>query len=379
MLGQVKPADEYGLGCLESHAENLAQDGETGASAPIESPCARGCDETGTDEAGRGTTPARDGGAPPQGAPAGTCSGRDGDGVAGAYPCPIDVSRQTQYVQVETEFPDGGGFLTVRIAGCNDVECGSADFCMGCVYPSKSARPKAEPLPLDERLKLSRKRSARMIRNLVRASGLDHLLTMGAGKQLKTRQDALDAFSGYLHDPRYGRWFNDVIGGKYLDVAEPFEDGDGWHLHIALKGALKKEHLMRLKVTWTAYLYHRLGIPRPKTEKGLWRVHIAGPGRNRSPRALGRYLAKYVTKSFDASDTLGERRYRCGQGLTRPTVSRTLITCTEAEARLLFIECGRYFEVRTQDGRHIGWTGERGSPPNNLAGRSAGLLSPTPF
>lgn len=310
--------------------------------------------------------------------------GGDATAEGGGYPCPFDISRQTQYLLVDTLFPDGGYRRSLILAQCRDIECGSAEFCMGCVYGSSGRKVDREPVSLEERLRLSRKRSARAVRDIVRASRLDHLLTVSGGKHFKTREAALDAYSGYLHDSRYGRWFNEVIGGGYVVIAEPFEDEDGWHIHAAIRGSLRKPHLMRLKVTWTAYLYHRLCIPRPNTAQRLWRVHIAGPGKNRSPRALGLYLAKYITKSFAGSDALGERRYRCGQGLSRPSVSRLLVRLTDAEAVALFSDCSRYFEVRTSDGRHIGWSGEasrseRGSPPKPAAGGSAGLLSPLPF
>lgn len=376
MYSQVDRQNPTGLGCLDGYAESLATTGIRGDSAPIEYPRVGDRDAETADLTGRGTTPARDGGAPPQGATAGPGAGRDGDAVGGAYPCPIDISRKTQYLQVDTTFPesDSGYRRSVIVAGCRHIECGTADFCMGCVYPSKGHRPdRKEPMPLEDRLRLSRRRSARSIQDLVRASRLDHLLTLSGGKHFATREAALDAFSGYLHDARWGRWFNEIIGNGYLVIAEPFEDEIGWHLHAAIRGALRKPHLNKLKVTWTAYLYQRLGIARPNTPQRLWRVHIAGPGKNRSPKALGRYLAKYITKSFNASDSLGERRYRCGQGLTRPTVTRTVLTLSETEARLLFIECGRYFEILTADGRHIGWTGEysprsdRGSPPKTAA------------
>ena len=204
-----------------------------------------------------------------------------------------------------------------------------------------------------------------MVADLVRASRLDHLLTLTAGKSFASRQAALDAWSGYLHDKRYGVWFNDVIGHKYVAVAEPFKDGHGWHVHVALSGYLVPAHLMRLKLTWTGYLYERLGIARPDTPKRLWRVNIEAPGKYRSPRALGRYLGKYLTKDLTTS-SLGERRYRAGQGLTRPTVTRTVLELTEEQARALFIDCGRYHDVFTADGRHIGWSGE--VPPPGRSG-----------
>lgn len=288
----------------------------------------------------------------------------DPDGLLGPYPCPIDISRQKDFLLVDKRFPDGGFRRAVIVApspdACNRIECGSSPKCVHLCASGLWKKLKTPPPPSpEEKLLLSRKRSARAVSDLVRASGLDHLLTLSAGKHFRSRLQALDAWSGFLHDHRDGRWFNDLIEGKYVAIAEPYEDLDGWHLHIALSGWIRPPHLMRLKISWTRYLYSRLSIPRPSdTAKRLWRVHIAAPGKNRSPRALGRYLAKYITKSFDNAADLGERRYRAGQGLKRPTVSRLVVRFNDSDLRKLFAGCGRIFEVLDASGRHMGWAAE---------------------
>lgn len=279
-------------------------------------------------------------------------------------------SETNLYQQVDTLFPDGGYRRSVLIADeCDFVECGDVSKCLLCaagILQKKVCRPEIEPLSDEEKRKRSANRSAREISDIIRASELDHLLTPTAGKAFSTRKQALDAWSGYLDDARYGRWFGQVIDHRYLSIAEPYSDQAGWHLHIAFSGYVRPPHLMRLKVTWTAYLYHRLGIARPETEKGLWRVHIAPPGQGRSARALGRYLGKYLSKGF-ADSSIGERRFRSGLGLQRPIRNRTHLLLTDLQARTLFIDCGRYFEVTTADGRHLGWCGEceprKHSPP----------------
>lgn len=276
-----------------------------------------------------------------------------------------DVSLQSEYLQVDTVFPDGGVRRTVMLAEsvrrCGSIECGDGPYCLRCVTNplSGSSVPLLSP---EARHRLSRVRSARSVSDLVRASCLDHLLTLSAGKRLKSRRAAFDAWSGYLADHRYGRWFNGVIGGRYVAVTEPYADGDGWHIHAAISGRLHPAHLQRLKVTWTAYLYHRLGIARPDTPKRLWRVHIAAPdGRRRSPRALGSYLGKYISKSFDEW-VPGERRYRSGQGLSRPQLVRSTARLDEGQALDLVKSLGGYVhDIITADGRHVGWWSE--SPP----------------
>jgi len=216
---------------------------------------------------------------------------------------------------------------------------------------------------LEDRRAKSGRRAARNVADIVRASSLDHLLTLSAGKHFRSHLEALDAWSSYLDDSRYGRWFREVIGGKYVAVAESYSDGDGWHIHAALAGYLRPPHLMRLKITWTAFLHHRIGIGRPDTEKRLWRVHIAAPGRGRSPRNLGKYLGKYIAKGL-VDLPLGTRRYRCGLGLLRPRLVRTIHYLSDWEAKSLFMECGRYFDVKMADGTHIGWCGEY-QPPSH--------------
>jgi len=272
----------------------------------------------------------------------------------------VHNSETRLLVQVDTRFPDGGYRRSVMVANeCDFIECGDSSKCLLCadgILQKKTCRPTVVQTD-EQRREQSARRTARNASDIIRASKLDHLLTPTAGKAFQSHTEALDAWSGYLDDARYGRWFRQVINHAYLAVAEPYSDAGGWHLHIALAGYLRPPHLMRLKVTWTGYLYERLGIARPDTEKRLWRVHIAPPGKHRSPRALGRYMAKYLTKGLDCL-TSGTRRYRCGLGLLRPLRARSYHLLNDTQARLLLMDCRRYFEIVTADGRHLGWCGE---------------------
>jgi len=242
---------------------------------------------------------------------------------------------------------------------CDVSECGSIAKCLLCangILQNRMPFPSPE-LTNEQKRYRAAQRAARNLADLVRASGLDHLLTLSAGKSLHTHKDALDAFSGFLTDTRYGRWYNGVIQGRYVAVAECYSDGNGWHLHIATSGFLDPRHLKRLKRDWTAYLYHRHGIARPSNPSKQWRVHIKPPTKGCSPKNLGRYLAKYITKDLTELP-LGTRRYRAGQGLSRPTKRVRYVRMTEEVAKSGLKDAYRVRDIITPDGTHLGWYGE---------------------
>jgi len=269
------------------------------------------------------------------------------------------------FKQVDTVFPDGGFRRTVIKASCKDMTCGEAPWCLD-VCGSERGTPRSKERPQisdEEKLALSVRRSQSHVRDITRSSSLHYLLTLTAGKELTSRVEALDAYSGYLHDKKYGRWFADLLDHAYVNVAEPFHDGDGWHIHSAIPGRLPKPALMRLKVSWTAYLHERVGIPKPPTQSGLWRIEIKPPPARATARSLGRYLAKYVGKHFGDA-YCGERRYRAGSGCKRPYHSSTLVTRSNADMWRSLAILGHVLEVNGSDGRLLGWTVESKAPPD---------------
>jgi hypothetical protein len=90
--------------------------------------------------------------------------------------------------------------------------------------------------------------------------------------------------SGYLDDPRFGRWFRNHLRSCYVMVAEPFRDGDGWHVHLCVRGRMRERLLVRLKETWTRYLLVQHGIARPQNVRHRqWRVNVQAPRRGDTP------------------------------------------------------------------------------------------------
>lgn len=283
-----------------------------------------------------------------------------------------DVTPETPYRLVSTSFPDSsqraGAYLADEVLRCSAVECGSLPRCLRCADSVTRCNVSDEPLLTPEqRFAASVRRSQRTIEDTVRASSLTHLLTLSAGKQLANRTHALDAWSGYLDDSRYGRWFNAVLGQSYVAVAEPYKDGRGWHIHVAIPGYLRPPHLQRLKVTWTAYLYSRWRIARPDTPKRLWRVQVEPPKPYHSPKSLGRYMAKYLGKDLAADYVPGERRFRCGHGCRRPVVTSQTVSLTPAGLDALLADARaagatHIREVHAPDGRFIGYSWELPPP-----------------
>lgn len=286
----------------------------------------------------------------------------DGDGGR-SYPCPSDVSQShplTRVFRVSVKsYPDGGERLTVTRAA-DGASRPHAPFCDAgiarCPFDYRRIRLN------EDNARRAIGRSRQVVADRVRCNGLDHLLTLTAGKAFKSRTALLDAFAAYLQDKRHGRWFGDYLHGHYVAVGEPFQDGDGWHLHVAIAGRIPSAKLQRLKATWTAYLRERHGIQPPKTMHGLWRVNVQAPGPKSTPKALGRYLAKYVGKAFETLGQLnGTHRYRSGLFMAGPTVSSYLADLSEDGFRLLFASYGDPFEIRHPvTGWPLGWTAERG-------------------
>lgn len=257
---------------------------------------------------------------------------------------------------VRTDYPDGGHRYAV-VVEADAEQKPLPPFCSEGVErcPFDYSRIKRN---LDnERRKVARSR--RSVEDYCRCNALDHLLTLTAGKHLKTRDGALGAWSAFLDDKRFGRWFRDVLGGVYVAVAEPFEDEDGWHVHVAIRGRIAPAHLERLKTTWTGYLLRRLRIPRPNCARRRWRVNVQPPKPGHTPRSLGIYLGKYCGKAFD-SITDGLHRYRPGLGMLRPVVRSTRWLLSETALWKLLARYDRHHVLRHPvTGSCIGFAMER--------------------
>lgn len=277
------------------------------------------------------------------------------------YPCPTDVSRESSlghlFVYSTALYPDGGERRTVvrAVSGESRVR---APFCPEGVCRCPFAFDTIKRNVDNARRTVARAR--RSVQDNVRCNGLDHLLTLTAGKHFGTRADAGAAWSEYLHDKTYGRWFAEHLGHAYTSVAEPFADGQGWHIHAAIRGRLPQAVLMRLKVTWTLFLSERYGIERPNTRSGLWRVNVQPPKSWQTPKQLGLYLSKYCGKAFDEVGK-GEHRYRSGLGMLGPLKASSFFVGTWEQVQGIFEGFPGLFEIRhpvTND--VLGWTSERG-------------------
>lgn len=279
----------------------------------------------------------------------------------GTYPRPEDVSPRAWsdglYRVSSASYPDGGVRLTaVRTGG---TPKGEAPFCSEgvarCAFDFGRIKRNLD----NERRKVSRARGE--VADAVRCNGLDHLVTFTAGKHPRSRGHALDLMSGYLDDPRHGRWFRDHLRRCYVFVAEPFGDGNGWHVHLCMRGRLPGVALLRLKETWTRYLVVQHGIPRPENVRHRqWRVNVQPPRRHDTPRSLGCYVGKYVGKSFDAHTLPGEHRYRLGHGMLGPVRVSEVRRLSVADLLALFEGFPPLVQIaHPVSGDCLGWTSER--------------------
>ncbi|MBN2887705.1 MAG: hypothetical protein JXM75_13465, partial [Chromatiaceae bacterium] len=151
----------------------------------------------------------------------------------------------------------------------------------------------------------NRKRSIRRTRQavvrIVRHQAFDTLgtLTVG-GAALPAARDFLDLAAEWWR--RYG---SEIVGNaSAVFVVEYGGENGRIHVHFATRLGAAHVSYTRLIASWSAFLTRRGYI----SPTGTHRVHVS---RRTGSRKLGRYLAKYLQKAFDAGHLpAGAHRYR---------------------------------------------------------------------
>jgi hypothetical protein len=147
-------------------------------------------------------------------------------------------------------------------------------------------------------------RARTQLKRRLRAAGVDHLMTLTKRGKFASLDDswaALHRFSR-LMDRQYGvKW-------RYVAVPELHADGEGWHVHLGVRGFFWAGLVRRM---WYRALGGRGDETGADTPGNIDLQRIEGA---RAWARVGRYLGKYLSKGF-VSLPGNKRAYACTRGL----------------------------------------------------------------
>lgn len=124
------------------------------------------------------------------------------------------------------------------------------------------------------------------------------------------------AVSGFIRDTKSGHWLRDR---GYLGAAELHPKGHGYHWHLGVKGGtFPKPMVNQIRREWSKYLWeHHREVAREGARDV--RTHVK---RFHSAKTAGRYLSKYISKTFgEGLIEPGRHRYIRSEGLEEPALS----------------------------------------------------------
>lgn len=207
------------------------------------------------------------------------------------------------------------------------------------------------------------RKAKKKVRQYAKANGLRNLWTatyIGDGE--RCREKAMgDA----------ARWLSNIVRkyGKmpYVVVLEWHPKGHGWHVHVAFNRFLPIGFLRRSwqRTTGQTPKYKGSGKNKRLVVNGA-RVNVTpirtrkgGPGKIET---CARYLAKYVSKSFDLAGAGearegGKHRYEVGQGFQPESETAEFCTQAEAVAELERVRGSAAFHWKSEE--QEGWIGPK--------------------
>jgi hypothetical protein len=187
-----------------------------------------------------------------------------------------------------------------------------------------------------ENIKRAATRAKQSVHFAVRSLGADHMLTLTTRENMTDRAQFLKTYQEFVRLVRT-KDLTTVHGTKmlitrkekrvwgYVAVPELQERG-AYHMHIACVG---KQDLALLNACWYVALD---GTPNDSGSDTKGAVNVRYRDRRFSGQTelhktftLVSYLTKYITKSFEAHDELGVRRYNASQQIPKPIVHTQFI------------------------------------------------------
>lgn len=228
--------------------------------------------------------------AAPEGAqadPAGTAGGGDERGGAAA----LRLDKKTHLNRQE----EGRLIATLRDYGGGLVEIGWAFI--GAQPVKKAAKGQSENALLHADRAARRARSR--LRQLILASGCDHLLTLTYRENMEDFGRASADLKGFVRKVR-----KSIPGWVYVAVPEKQKRG-AWHWHLAVIG---RQNVGMLREHWHSVI-------------GEGNIDVQPPKRGSKNRRLAivSYLSKYLGKGFTEDHReLNRRRFRASHGIKVP-------------------------------------------------------------
>lgn len=168
----------------------------------------------------------------------------------------------------------------------------------------------------EENLERAVRRSKRELRWRMLGLRGDRLLTLTTRGGIACLDQTWDLFAKFVRLVNWRFHRSNADGFQYVVVPELHKSGT-YHLHLGLNVFYD---VTVLRTLWHRCLTGRRLMTALRGEESPGNVDIKRA--RGSCRALARYLAKYLGKTFDANINRGRRRYACSKGIRHPTLSR---------------------------------------------------------
>lgn len=216
---------------------------------------------------------------------------------------------------------------------------GSSTGFYGVSYPKTLTDEQKEAKRL-ENLERAVRRAKQAIHFACRQIGADHMLTLTTRENIQDKSEFFEIFKRFIRLVRekdlylsYGQ--KSLITRKYgkrewLYVGVPeLQDRGAYHMHIACVG---KQDLEHLRACWYVALG---GSENDKDEHAKGQIDVqsskrrfSGYSESHKTFALVRYLTKYISKSFEQNQELGEHRYKVSRSIPKPQEqTQNLLAC----------------------------------------------------
>lgn len=208
----------------------------------------------------------------------------------------------------------GCGVIELRATRGNWLKCKRVKSSVALESTKLLPATPSETESIGERFESSVKRSRRLLRERCLQLNANNLLTLTKRGKFHSLENLWGTFKEFsrLMSLRFGsRW-------KYVAVPELHEDGETYHMHLAMQGFFSVESV---RIVWYRALGGKgdeRGEHTPGSVNFAKRRYGAGPAK---ARKLAGYVSKYVGKGF-VSCSRNRRLFATSRGLAPDHVTR---------------------------------------------------------
>lgn len=202
-----------------------------------------------------------------------------------------------------------------------DVELGQGTR---VIYPKERTEEEQEAIRL-QNVERAARRARQQVHFMVRSLGADHMLTLTTRDNIEDRQQFDKIFQEFIRLVRHKDVSRTGLYTRkeprhwpYVAVREK-QDRGAYHMHIACVG---KQDLALLRGCWYVALG---GTVQDEGSDSLGAINVqyaqkrfSGQTETHKTFKLVQYLCKYIAKTFDDTDELGQRRYKASRLIPKP-------------------------------------------------------------